>query len=269
VRSRAYAAAQEEGLEKRLAKATAAIRELAVRKHGKRRRSEPELVAAAVVDREGVGGLLRAAVRVTATTRPKRGYGGRPGASETTEAVAVEVYRDDEAVAARKREMGWQVYACDDPGLGLAEVVWAYRGQYRIENDWSRLKGRTLGLTPMYLQDEQRMQGLVHILSLCLRVLALLEWVAREGLKATGEVLRGVYPGQAGRKTSTPSAELLLEAMKTIRISVVEVAGQAYVLISPLTDVQTKLLRLWGLPANTYDVVCGNFPKTPPNMSEP
>ncbi len=44
----------------------------------------------------------------------------------------------------------------------LPQVVWAYRGQYRIEDDWSRLKGRPLGLTPMYLQDEERMQGVVR-----------------------------------------------------------------------------------------------------------
>jgi hypothetical protein len=25
--------------------------------------------------------------------------------------------------------------------LPLAAVVWAYRGQYRVEDDWSRLKG--------------------------------------------------------------------------------------------------------------------------------
>ncbi|OWK35672.1 hypothetical protein FRUB_08235 [Fimbriiglobus ruber] len=158
--------------------------------------------------------------------------------------MAVEVYRDDEAVAARKRELGWQVYACNDVGLGLADVVWAYRGPYRIENDWSRRKGRPLGLTPMSLQDEQRMQGLVHVLSLGLRVLTLVEWVVRERLKPTGAVLRGVYASQAGRKTSTPSAELLLDAMKTVHISVVEAGGQEYALLSPLTDVQAKLLEL-------------------------
>jgi transposase len=41
----------------------------------------------------------------------------------------------------------------------------------------------------MYLQDEQRMQGLVYLLSLALRGLTLLEWVARERLRQEGRKL--------------------------------------------------------------------------------
>jgi transposase len=104
----------------------------------------------------------------------------------------------------------------------LPQVVWAYRGQYRVEDDWSRLKGRPLGLTPLYLQDEGRIGGLVYLLSLALRLLTLLEWVVRERLRQEGTKLQGVYAGQPGRKTARPSAELLLAAMKAISVSVVE-----------------------------------------------
>ena len=45
--------------------------------------------------------------------------------------------------------------------MSLEQVVWAYRGQYRVEDDWARLKGRPLGVTPVYLQDQERIQGLV------------------------------------------------------------------------------------------------------------
>src|SRR6188474_1013110 len=107
-------------------------------------------------------------------------------------------------------------------------ALWAYRGQYRIENDWSRLKGRPFGLTPLYLQDEGRIQGLVYLLSLALRVLTLVEWGVRERLRLEGTTVRGVYAGQPGRKTSRPSAELLLRVMQTISVSVVEVNGQTH-----------------------------------------
>src|SRR5262245_48949622 len=78
---------------------------------------------------------------------------------------------------------GWQVYGTNALALTLSPVVWAYRGQYRIEDDWSRLKGRSLSLTPVYLQDEERIQGWVSLLSLALRVLTLVEWVVRERLR--------------------------------------------------------------------------------------
>ena len=151
----------------------------------------------------------------------------------------------------------------------MAEVVWAYRGQYRIEDDWSRLKGRPLGLVPMYLTDERRMQGLVHLLSLALRLLTLLEWVARERLRQEGAKLQGVYAGQPGRKTDRPSAELLLGAMKAISVSVVEVDGRCHALLSPLTDVQRRLLELWALPSDLYEKLVREFPIPPPNTSEP
>jgi transposase len=271
VRSLAYAQAQGAALERRLGNAIQALRELVVRKQGKKQLFHAELMQAAeaVVRREGVEGLLSYTAQALMTTRQVRAYRGRPARQETVVSFEVEVRRNEALIEERKREMGWQVYATNALALALPRVVWAYRGQYRIEDDWSRLKGRPLGLTPMYLQDERRMQGLVYLLSLALRLLTLLEWVARERLRKEGAKLQGVYAGQPGRKTDRPSAELLLRAMKTISVSVVEINGQTHALLSPLTGVQTRLLELWGLPPDLYEKVVRGFPIPPMEMSEP
>ena len=121
----------------------------------------------------------------------------------------------------------------------------------------------------MYLQDEGRIGGLVYLLSLALRLRTLLEWVVRERLREGGAKLQGVYAGQPGRKTDRPSAELLLRAMKTISVSVVEINGQTHALLAPLTEVQKRLLDLWGLPPDLYEKVAHGFPKLPVNTSEP
>jgi transposase len=271
VRSRAYAQAQEAALERRLGRATQALRQLAVRKQGKRQLFHAELLeaAGAIVRREGVDGLLGYTVQALMTTRPVRAYGGRPARQETEVFFEVDVRRQEALIQERKREMGWQVYATNALALLLMQVVWAYRGQYRIEDDWSRLKGRSLGLTPLYLQDEERIQGLVHLLSLALRLLTLLEWAARERLRQEGTKVQGVYAGQPGRQTARPSAELLLGVMKTISISMVEVDGRTFAMLSPLTEVQKRLLDLWGLPPDLYEKVAAAFPKPPANTSEP
>jgi transposase len=271
VRSLAYAQAQQAALERRLENATAALRELVVRKQGKKQLFHAELrqAAGAIVKREGVEGLLRYSVQTLQTTRQVRAYRGRPARQETEVFFEIDVRREETLIEDKKREMGWQVYATNALTLVLAQVVWAYRGQYRIENDWSRLKGRPLGLTPMYLQDEQRMQGLVHLLSLALRLLTLLEWVVRERLRQEGVKLQDIYAGQPGRKTDRPSAELLLRALKTISVSVVESNGQSHALLTPLTEVQKRLLELWGLPPDLYEKVARGFPIPPVNMSEP
>jgi transposase len=271
VRSLAYATSQEAALERRLERATAALRELVVRKRGKKRLFHAGLMLAAegIVSREGVEGLLSVTATAVITAPPGRVHGSRPTPPMADVSFVMEVRREESLIGERKREMGWQVYATNAVASALTQVVWAYRGQYRIEDDWSRLKGRSLGLTPLYLQDEGRIQGLVYLLSVALRVLSLVEWAVRERLREGKTKLRDVYAGQPGRQTARPSAELLLRAMRAISVSVVEVNGEVHVLLSPLTPVQRRLLALWDLPSDSYDRVARGFPETPLNTSEP
>jgi len=271
VRSLAYAEAQAQALERRLAAAQAALTALVVRKQGKKQLFHAALVQAAqaVVTRHGVEGLLSYTVQTRMATRPRRAYRDRPARQETDIYFTIEVCRDEVGIAAKKQGMGWQVYGTNATALGLAPLVWAYRGQYRIEDDWSRLKGRSLGLTPLYLQDEGRIEGLVYLLSLALRVLTLVEWQVRERLQQQGAKLKSIYAGQPGRQTARPSAELLLSVLKTISVSVIEVNGQVYALLSPLTEVQKRLLELWDMPPDLYENVRRGFPLTPENTSEP
>jgi transposase len=271
VRSQAYAQAQAAGLERRLAQATEALQELAQRQQGKKRRLHAELMQAAqaIVKGQGVEGLLPYHIQALLTTRPVRAYRGQPAREEVDVSFAIEVRRDEQAIGQQKQEMGWQVYATNALTMTLSPVVWAYRGQYRIEDDWARLKGRSLGLTPVYLQDEGRIQGLVYLLSVALRLLTLLEWVVRDRLHKEGTTLQDLYAGQPGRRTARPSAELLLRALKAIRVSVVEVHGHIHVLLTPLTRGKQRLLELWDLPADLYEKVARGFPQTPASMSEP
>jgi transposase len=271
VRSLAYAQAREAALERRLDNAIQALRELVVRKQGKKQLFHAELMAAAeaIVKREGVQGLLSYTAEALVSTRQVRAYRGRPARQETDVFFQIEVRRNEAQIEEKKGEMGWQVYGTNALALLLPQAVWAYRGQYRVEDDWSRLKGRPLGLTPMYLQDEGRMQGLVYLLSLALRLLTLLEWVVRERLRQDGSKLQGVYAGQPGRKTDRPSAELLLKAMKTVSVSVVEVNGQIHALLSPLTEVQKRLLALWDMPPDLYEKLVCRFSISTIAMSEP
>ena len=133
---------------------------------------------------------------------------------------------------------------------------------------WTR-SARPHRRSPSALQDEGRIQGLVYLLSLALRVLTLVEWQVRERLRREGSKLQGVYAGQAGRKTARPSAELLLGVMNTISLSVIEVNGRSHALLSPLTEVQKRLLELWEMPPDLYETLAAGFPISPMNTSEP
>src|SRR5262249_18899133 len=75
--------------------------------------------------------------------------------------------------------------------------------------------------------------------------------------------LQWVYAGQPVRKTDRPRAELMLGVLKTVSISVIEVSGRVHALLSPLTEVQKRLLELWDLPPDLYEKVAHRFPEPP------
>jgi transposase len=254
MRSVAFATGQQQRLEKRLQQAAEQLEQLNRRKQGKKRLGAEELQAAAqaIVTTRRVEGLLDVRVETTTRERHRRRYGDRPEQTVQEPEHRVEMARRDEAIEQAQRAMGWQVYATNHLAMTVTAVVWGYRGQYRIEDDWSRLKGRSLSLTPMSLQDESRMQGLVLLLSLAVRLLTLLEWQVRKQLQDGGQTLKGVYPGQPGRQARRPSAEMLLKVFQGISLSVVEVVGAVSIHLTPLTPLQERLLALWDLPADLF-----------------
>jgi hypothetical protein len=148
--------------------------------------------------------------------------------------------------------------------LSLAAVVWGYRGQNQLEDNWPRLKGKPCGLTPMFLQYDSRVVGLVLLLSLVLRLLTLLEWTVRKKLQESEQMLTGLYAGQPGRQASRPSAELLLRAFKGIELTIAAAAGQRLAHITPLTPLQQTLLALWCLPADPYQCLTVRVPEPRP-----
>lgn len=151
------------------------------------------------------------------------------------------------------------MYGSNKKDLELTEAVLSYRAQYQIEQSISRLKGRRLGLQPMYLQKEERITGLIHLLTLCVRELTLLEFEVRRELANQGEQLKGIYSSQRGRQTNRPSAELILEAFRGISVTTVEVEGKQKSLLSELNEVQQRLLALLNLPKSIYEFLSSDF----------
>ena len=270
VRSVAFATGPQPRRDKRVQQAAEPREQLNARKQGKKRLGAEELHAAAqaILKQPRGEGLREARVETTTRERRLRCYGDRPEQTVQEQDPQVEVARREGAIEQAKREMGWQVYATNHREMTLTAVVWGYRGQYRLEDDWSRRKGRSLSLTPMYLQDESRMQGRVLLLSLAIRLLTLLEWQVRKKLQDSGQTLTGVYPGQPGRQARRPSAEMLLKVFQGISLSVVEGAGEVSIPLTPLTPLQERVLALWDLPADLFHRLIQHCAEPLPVLSE-
>ncbi len=265
VRSEAYANSQAAQLEGRLARAEQELRELVARKQGKRRLNAKvtQMAAAEIIARYRVSGLLAAEVTTTKRRRKVRAYKDRPAVVRIETEISIRVGRDQAAIKVVKERLGWRVYATNHPSLPLTGVVLAYREQYRIEHGIRRLKGRPLGLSPMYLLTDQRMIGLINLLTIGLRILTLLEFRVRRELAAEGKTLTGVYAGQKGRQTMRPSTELLLEAFQGIDAVVGTHHQQPLSHLSPLTATQRRILHLLGLDALLYDNLLPYFQNLP------
>ncbi len=257
VRSLRQAQAAAAALEARLQQAQASIQALTERKPGK------EVYAAAGTLRQAVekllaqnevAGLLQVEITEQVQAQHVRKYGARPAETRIERQLAITVQRDETAIQTAVRRLGWRVYATNSSveELTLAQAVLAYREEYLVEHCFGRLKGKPLSLTPMYLADDQRATGLTHLLAIGLRILTLLEHVARSHLAGKNEKLSGLYAGNPTRATARPTTEAMLQAFKDIFLNFVTIDAQTYCHLSPLSDLQLKILILLGLPASIY-----------------
>lgn len=268
VRSLKQAQAAEKRLHTRLTKAQAELAALNERRQGKKRFTELEdlrQAAEAIVARHRVQGLLRLSYQEIVHERTVRRYRDRPPTVRVEREVRVTVAVDEEAVKDVVRRLGWRVYVTNAPAqsLGLTQAVLAYRNEYIIERGFGRLKGKPLSLTPMYLQRDDHATGLIRLLTIGLRVLTSLEFVVRRRLAAEGTQLAGLYAGNPKRATARPTAERLLAAFREITLTVIQEPARTHRHLTPLTELQQRILELLDFPPTIYTQLCTNSSKPP------
>jgi transposase len=166
------------------------------------------------------------------------------------------VRRDEAALQARCARLGWRVQVTNLPKtrLNLWDCVQAYNQGWSLERDFHVLKDRPLGIQPLYVREEEQIDGLTRLLMIGLRVLTLFEGVVRARLEKNKEELSGLYTGQAKRKTSRPTAVRLLRAIARMEIAALRAVAcdTEEWHLSPLPPLLLKILELAGLPATLY-----------------
>jgi len=267
VRSLAFAQSQERGLRQRAARAVAEIKALNERKQGKKRladKASAREAAAAIIERHRAEEIVEVTVKTETHQQQKRRYGKRPATTVSEKSVQVEASINQAAMEQTVQRLGWRVYATnhDTATLSLEQAVAAYRSEYLIEQGFRRLKGRPLSLAPMYLQYEHRNVGLIFLMTIALRVLVLMQFVARRNLEKEGTTLKGIYPGQPGRQTTKPTTEMMLRTFRGITLSKITFSGQTSEHLTPLNKVQMRILELLGLPLETFSRLIPQMSKT-------
>jgi len=186
----------------------------------------------------------------------KRGRHGPDSAFEMVETTTwqLQITRNDDAIEAFNQLAGWRLYVTNAPvaRLDLNGALTCYREEWQPERGFHRLKGAALAIRPLLLRSDQRIAGLIRILVIALRVLTLLEFVARRQLNQQVEPLRGLYAGNPKRAAPNPTAERLLQAFADITLYSVTDDQQTTYQVTPLSALQRRILELLGIPETVY-----------------
>ena len=264
VRSDQYAKATTEALQTRLSKAQSDLSQLLERKQGKMRMEDAvslRRAADAILKHQRVEGLLVLPIEEQTQDRSVRAYGENPARIEPETRLHLSVALNQRAIDETIRWFGWRVYATNHPQttLPMEQAVLAYREEYLVEHGFGRLKGKPLSLTPIYLQSEARVTALIRLLSIGLRILTLIEFQVRKRLADTKDKLAGLAAGNPKRTTARPTTEAMLEAFKGIDLALVSIGGQTLFHITPLSEVQKKILASLDLPLDIYSRLASPF----------
>lgn len=257
VRSDKLARRQQHGLDERLRRAEQALAQV---------KASPEADQAqlthqsqALLERYDVAAYLQ--VTWTAQTSETKHYlkRGRHAPNSPYELVTSRVWhltvtRLDAAIATFNQLAGWRLYVTNAPAarLDIPTAVRCYREEWQPERGFHRLKGAALAIRPLLLRSDQRICGLLHILVIALRVLTLLEFVARRQLAQPLEALKGLYAGNPQRATPQPTAERLLKAFDEITWYQVADGQTTWQQVTPLSDLQRRILALLGISEVVY-----------------
>jgi len=270
VHSEVYADVMTRGLERRLANATTKLQALTPpRSRGKRQiEDEESLVAAAntILQHHRVEGLLSYTFERQVEQQVKylgrgRGAAGRP--QEVVERVRYQitaVERDKAAIEALQQTFGWRAYVTDLAAeqLSLVEAVLTYREEWQIERGFHRLKGAPLSIAPLFVKRDDQVTGLIHLLSIAVRLLTLIEFVVRRALKREQAQLVGLHAENPKKGTDQPTTERLLKAFSGINLTIIQLPDRVVHHVTPLSPLQERILTLLGLSPDIYRALAQN-----------
>jgi len=270
VRSLSEAKKQFAAFERRIAKAEKMLLALTPEPGRGRRqvRRKAELIekADAILANHDVSDYLRytfvrkQSIKTRYIGRGRGGPNRKKQQIRTTRYQITEVVRDEAAITTVFCRLGWHLYATNQNAIDLPidEAVRLYRAAPRMERHFHLFKDAPIGISPIYVRNDDQIKGLARLLSLCVRLMTLVEIVIRRHLAEHQTTLAGLYEGNPNRKTDRPTAVRILRTFKGIdRVRL----GPSGPDVTPLTPLQRQILAMLDISEANY--------QTPPRHSNP
>jgi transposase len=124
----------------------------------------------------------------------------------------------------------------------VVEVVRTYKEQSQVEKRISHIKG-PLAVTPAFLENPQRIAGLLGVVVWALLIMSLMERQVRRGLR--GKPMLGLYP--EGRPCQAPSGPTILGCFSTLCVVIFLGRNSQRRQLAQLTPLQRQLVDLLGI----------------------
>jgi transposase len=250
---------QEQRRRERIAKAIEQLEELKQRlaspKTRLRKAAEVERRIQEILDHNRVGRYLK----VRRTARVEHSYRqtqrGRPGPQTSYRKITRRrwdvVWRlDEEAIEYDRKSDGMYPLMTNDRGLSPAQVLEAHKGQPTIEKRFEQTKS-VHEIAPIFLKNEDRIEGLFTLYFLGLLVQALIERELRQAMNREKIEELPLYPEQ--RLCKRPTTEQVLRLFSLVERHVLLQRGKVVqVFHAELTDLQRQVIGLLGVPERAF-----------------
>lgn len=178
--------------------------------------------------------------------------------------VVIGVDRNINEIRKKTDKYGWRLMATNasEEDLSFSQAILTYRGEWRLENNFKALKKSHLGISPLFVRKDQRLKGLCRILSIALRLIALIQYRIRESLALSQEVIRGLEKGKPNSVTQEPTTLGILNKFvrEQITISIVTLGDKIHYHMTPLSEEIKKILKHLKIPISLYEVKTYDLP---------
>jgi len=178
----------------------------------------------------------------------------KPDRVERSVIIQVKTSVDIQALQNVQELLGWRVYVTNKPvqDLSIEDVVMTYRDQYIIEHQFHRLKGKALSLAPMFIQRDDRIDGLVKFLTIAMRPLVIIEKKIRDSIQKRGEGLSGLFEYNPTKVVINPKTERIIEFFEGVYLSITMFGEQVFYTVTGMSLKHREILDLMEIDLNIY-----------------
>ncbi len=258
-RSSAKMVLDREVRERRLEKATAALKDLNGRLNHRKLKTRKQIKSAVeeVLKQYRCEDFLRVTIQSTVLIQYKREHRGRPKQGDSKKRVSqtlynLEIKKDAVRLRQERNTDGVFPLVTNQPSkFSASAVLQMYRYQPYIERRFQNLKSE-YSVAPVYLKTPKRIVGFLHVCFIVLMVGALIERELRQRMAEEHIESLPIYPEE--RECRAPTSPRVFELFRQVDWFRTMAGVEETLYPVKLSELQREVLRLLRIPRSAYAI---------------